>query len=64
MKEYKMMKDMAQNRSVWHMKTKVGTSLLYMAEAYRYEGEKCLIDNARKMRRTTDTYTVQQGVAP
>ena len=27
MKEYKMMKEMAQNRSVWHMKTKAGPLL-------------------------------------
>ena len=27
MKEYKMTKDMAQNPSVWHMKTKVGPLL-------------------------------------
>ena len=27
MKEYKMTKDMAQNRSAWHMKTKAGSLL-------------------------------------
>ena len=28
MKEYKMMKDLVQIRSVWHMNTKVNTLLL------------------------------------
>ena len=35
MKEYNMTEEMAQDRSVWHMKTKAGPLLLYMEEACR-----------------------------